>query len=452
MALARISPPRKVFKSHGGGKRGQLSIPVVLDFVTSQSWTIDLTSSELQDAFDRIETIYVDNSANLQQLFIICGATGQVLVVPPNSCAYLPMLQPNPSQFDVTSTGALVVTIQLLNFSMEPFVWRAIAGGSSGSAAVSMVTGSRLTPSTGVPIITSDITAATTVFFTAWIGNQTLIYDGTNFIPTSHGELSQTLADATKSPAAAAASSAYDMFVWSDGGIIRCTRGPVWTSTTVRGAGAGTTELIQVNGIFVNRFAITNGPAANKGTYVGSILTNASTQLDMQFNPAGAAGGSNPNLNFWNMYNRRRAMVNNFDNTNSWTYTLATYRTKNGNVNNRITFFIGMADTFIRAKNTMGAANSTANTTRSVAIGLNSASVVASNCHIPFTPATSLASQLMPIYAEWYGVPTLGANFLAPLEQSTAVGTCTWFGDNAGGSPPGIGGACQNVFSAELEY
>src|SRR5436853_574503 len=92
-------------------------------------------------------------------------------------------------------------------------------------------------------------------------------------------------------------------------------------NTTLRGTGAGTTELEFVAGILMNKAAITNGPGADRGTYVGSIRTNASSTVDVIFGGVGAAGGESSVLGLWNMYNRRLVDLVNVDNTDSWNYT-----------------------------------------------------------------------------------------------------------------------------------
>jgi hypothetical protein len=57
-------------------------------------------------------------------------------------------------------------------------------------------------------------------------------------------EMSQATTDATKSPAAVANSSVYDIFLMERfSGTLRATRGPAWSSDTSRGTGAGTSEI-----------------------------------------------------------------------------------------------------------------------------------------------------------------------------------------------------------------
>lgn len=138
----------------------------------------------------------------------------------------------------------------------------------------------RLTITTGVPYPTSDVNNATTVYYTPARGSRVPIYDGSVWNITNFAELSQATTDNTKSPAAVANNSNYDVFVWNDAGTIRATRGPAWSSATSRGTGAGTTELELVNGIYVNKVNITNGPNAQRGTYVGTIRSDGGAAID----------------------------------------------------------------------------------------------------------------------------------------------------------------------------
>ena len=73
--------------------------------------------------------------------------------------------------------------------------------------------------------------------------------------------------------------------------------------TTTRGAGAGTTDLVRVDGIWVNKVDITNGPAARMGTYVGTVYCNASSQVDFKMGSY-ASGGGEAVIGLWNAYNR----------------------------------------------------------------------------------------------------------------------------------------------------
>ncbi|MCZ2112643.1 MAG: hypothetical protein LC131_02140, partial [Anaerolineae bacterium] len=212
----------------------------------------------------------------------------------------------------------------------------------------SALAGGRLTLSSGVPVMTSDVSNSTSIYYTPYAHDRIPLYDGTTWALYSFSELTNTTTDNTKNPAAVAADSNYDLFVWNDSGTIRLGRGPAWTSGTARGTGAGTTELERVNGILVNKVAITNGPGAQCGTYVGTIRSNGSSQIDCKFGGI-AVGGDAGIIGIWNMYNRRiwRAFVG--DSTNSWSYTTTTIRPANNSSTMRVSYVAGLADGIIRA-------------------------------------------------------------------------------------------------------
>lgn len=225
----------------------------------------------------------------------------------------------------------------------------AIAGGS-GSGSPSVPQG-RLTLTTATPVMTSSVSGATTVYYAPYVGRYVPIYNGSAWAMTDiGGELSQATTDSTKSPAACTTNSNYDLFVWSDSGTYRCTRGPAWSSDTARGTGAGTTELERIAGIYTNKVAITNGPAANRGTYVGTIRTNGSSQVDWILGGT-AAGGTPASLHVWNMYNRVDVTAEIFNSTSSYTWTpgVATFRAANGTNNMRCSFVIGVRNDSVRA-------------------------------------------------------------------------------------------------------
>jgi len=199
----------------------------------------------------------------------------------------------------------------------------------------------RLTLTTATPVLTATVSAATTIYYAFYNGNKVPIYDGTNFSMTTFTELSQATTDTTKSPAAVTTNSNYDLFVWNDSGTIRCTRGPAWTSATARGTGAATTELERVNGCWLNKIAITNGPAAQRGTYVGTVRSNASSQIDYILGGT-AAGGTAAVIGVWNTYNRVLVTPLVRDSTSNWTYNSTTARSLNNSAGNRISMVRGL--------------------------------------------------------------------------------------------------------------
>jgi hypothetical protein len=217
--------------------------------------------------------------------------------------------------------------------------WRGDGTWASPASSVfnnaGMSPGGRVTLTSGTPVMASSVAGATTVYYTPYAGNVVPIYDGTNMVVTVFSELSQATTDATKSPAAVAASKVYDLFVWNDGGTIRCTRGPAWTNSTTRGY-----TLTMVSGVLLNTTAITNGPGAQRGTWVGTIASNGSSTIDYIFGAAGS-GGVAASLMVWNAYNRVSTCTTVIDSGASYTYASATVRQARASAGNQIGFVSG---------------------------------------------------------------------------------------------------------------
>jgi hypothetical protein len=263
-------------------------------------------------------------------------------------------------------------------------------------------------------VLTTDTTAATTIFFCLYNGANVVTYDDGS-TPTVHtfAELSQLLSDATKSPAAGAANKNYDMFVWNDAGTMRCTRGPAWSSDTSRGTGVGTTELSAPGGVWRNLRAITNGPAALTGTYVGTIRTDGNTQCNMMFAPAGVAGGSSNRLDVWNMYNRVLVSSINDDSVDNYEYHTGGWRAKNNNVHNETSFIVGLSEDFFHAIN-IAACIPTGGGSASVGWGYDATLVLDSHCATG--DAASGSNGLSNFQAVLDKMPDIGFHFVCPIE------------------------------------
>jgi hypothetical protein len=219
-----------------------------------------------------------------------------------------------------------------------------------GFSQLTIVPQGRLTLASLTPVMTSSQSAKTTIYYTAYQGRLIPLFDGTRFAPVDFGqEISQATTDATKSPAAVAANKNYDLFVWDDAGTIRLSRGPAWSSDTVRGAGAGTSELSDIafgsvhGGIQLNANAITNGPAAFRGTYVGTVRSDGSSQINFTFGAA-ASGGTAGVLGVWNAFNRVSVSTTVVDSGASYTYTSSTIRQARASASNQISMICGISE------------------------------------------------------------------------------------------------------------
>lgn len=286
----------------------------------------------------------------------------------------------------------------------------------------------RLTLSTGVAVPVANVTGATSIYFTPFRGNLVPLYDGTGMKWTPFTELTNTTTDNTKNPAAMTTNSNYDLFVWSDSGTLRLGRGPAWTSDTGRGTGAGTTELELVNGLYVNKIAITNGAAAQRGTYVGTVRSDGSSQCNWHVG-AVAASGTAALLCVWNAYNRAdiRGLIG--DTTDSWSYSTATIRPANNSSTMRVSCVIGLQEDFFFADYRSQQSNTNQAQGGYAGIGYDSTTVFSGRNSLIANPGS--VGDMIAIVEGDHAVQPLGFHYFQALEKSTGTGTSTWYGDSA---------------------
>jgi hypothetical protein len=284
----------------------------------------------------------------------------------------------------------------------------------------------RLTLTSGTATPETDVAAATVLYYTPAVGRMCPLWSGTALVMTdTGGELSQLTTDTTKSPAAVGANLLYDVFVWGDNGTIRATRGPAWSSDTARGTGAGTTELDFATspGTPLNKWAITNGPAAGRGTYVGTVRSDGNSQLNMTFGTA-AAGGGQAILHVWNAYNQAPVFAKESDSTANWTQTSNVIGPLNASTSNRISFVSGLAmnaiDVYISCH-----LNSAAVSGAKASIGFAMDSTTAGDFMDQDTAQAALSVKHVQKARGGYK-PVLGAHFIQAVQLSDNVNAAVW--------------------------
>lgn len=281
----------------------------------------------------------------------------------------------------------------------------------------------RLTLTSGTAVTTADVTGATSIYFTPYNGDQIAVFDGTRWQLYAFTEATialGTLANATN----------YDIFAWDNAGTLSYKIGPAWTSATARGSGAGTTELALQNGVYVNNVAITSGPGAKAGRYLGSFRTTSTTTTEDSMGGVTTQVGGKRFL--WNAQQRVRRPLLVLDTADSWAYGTNTWRVQNGATapNNCVEVLAGLAQGAVEAEN-RGVVYVASNVSAAamVGIGLNSSSAPSGLVQpVYYAAATPLYS---PISAGYRGMLPLGYSYLARLEKG-ADGTSTFRGDDGG--------------------
>lgn len=138
-------------------KEGPRDLPLLFDFSVTSSYLLDLQQQIQNNQFSRAQTIFVDNSANSSPVSITWTGTGQILQIPGNSQAYLPVLTTQRPMAVVASAGTGKCYVHILNVPISPAVWGATAGAPSytpsGALLVSDAALDSVTTTNGVEVI-----------------------------------------------------------------------------------------------------------------------------------------------------------------------------------------------------------------------------------------------------------------------------------------------------------
>lgn len=262
----------------------------------------------------------------------------------------------------------------------------------------------RLTLTTGTPVTTADVTAATSVFFTPYTGNLLALFDTSRWVIRKFPELEIDLGSDT-------ANKPYDIFAYDNDGVVAIER-LVWTNDTTRA-----TALVLQDGVLVKT-------GATDRRYLGSYRTTSA---------AGQTESSFARRLVSNYYNQVDLLLRAaLETANSYTYTTATLRQANNNTANQVDVMVGVAENTIRIEVLAQAQNSTPEIIRSVAIGQSSTSAKVANSYAD--SASGEVNERTPMHAVAVLIPAAGYHYFTWLEQSTATGACTWVGDNGDAS------------------
>jgi hypothetical protein len=312
------------------------------------------------------------------------------------------------------------------------------ASSAATAAASAAVVGTRapqgyLTPTSQTPVITSDVVAATTLYYTSYVGDTVPVWDGSQYTLKQFSEMALDLVSAH------AANTIYDVFAFLDGSTLRIGTGPAWSNsgagTSTRGTGSGTTELERVNGLWVNKVPITarNGTStynvdAQKATYLGSILIdNVAGQISLH-----RSFGQNRRWAVWNAYNRVPIILKGGDSSVSWTYGSATVRPSRNDASNKLIVVIGLMEETVDCEfkqNVQSQVNATSVDIQ-IGIGINSTTSFSGSFgrHIRSNDATSTVHG-NTITARHALSTLVGRNEINALESNSSTGgTGTFYG------------------------
>lgn len=271
----------------------------------------------------------------------------------------------------------------------------------------------RLTLTSGTPVTTADVTAATTVYFAPFKGNKIALYDGTQWAIYTFSQLSIALGTD-------AASLPYDVFAYLNAGAVAIERLP-WTNGTTRA-----TNLTTQDGVLVK-----SGDATRR--YLGTYRTTSTI---------GQTEDSLTKRLVWNYCNRVSRSLRRLEDTNSWTYTTDTWRQVNASALNQVEVVIGWLGAQVDLVASATAANTNTGVAVGAAIGQNATNTPATGC-VRQGVTTSLVNGFISPLAKLTTYPAVGYSYFAWLEYSVPTGTTTWQGDGVAFAQSGLSGSVE---------
>lgn len=267
-----------------------------------------------------------------------------------------------------------------------------VVGGTVDYAACQ----GRLTLESGVPVSSSDQTGKTTLYFTPCHGNTCATYTGSAWTALTFTEISLALGTLTSG-------KNYDVFVYSNAGTATLELSAAWATDSAR-----TDALTTQDGVYVKSGATTR-------RYVGTIRTTATTTTE----------DSAAKRFVWNLYNRTSRHMRVTESTDSWSYTTATWRQARASAANQLDYVVGLNEDAVTAIY-RALVNNNAGFPVATPVGIGVNSITVNSAQMYGHSATTLTSGTEAFYT---GMPGVGRNYLAALENGGASGTTTWFGD-----------------------
>lgn len=282
-----------------------------------------------------------------------------------------------------------------------------VAGSGTSSTTAGLPQEFRLTLTSNTPFTTSDVTGATTLYLTPYIGNRIATYNGSSWDVLISTQISIAVPSSTV--------TMYDVFVYNNSGTLTLEL-TAWTNDTTRA-----TALTRQDGILVK-----SGTATRR--YLGSIRTGTSS---------GTTEDSAKRRFLYNFYHQKQKHIKGVIPTTTWTYTTATYRAANSNTTvgeGRVEIIVGRPEGDIIDVAYITASSNSGGSNRACNIGLDSTTTSAGGVG-GFTSTTEASQQGRKLNVN----VTAGYHYIQALEISTASGTTTWYG--TGTSDHGITGS-----------
>lgn len=297
------------------------------------------------------------------------------------------------------NTEWMLETTTSVTVGTDAQIWRLLASPKRWTP----VPGLRLSLDNGLPVTTSNVTGATSIYLLPHINNVIELYHEIHeawepFTLSAGKEMPLgTLSNNTN----------YDIFVYDDGGVTPTYEFVAWTNSTTRA-----TAVVYQNGRWVKSGSLHK-------RYVGSFRTTSTTTTE----------DSDTKRFLFNAYNRMPRVLKRVETTDSWAGgTADTWVKANNSDSNRVEVLIGLSEGPVNLRLRTVALNDAAVVLASGGIGVDSASVNSAD----YFGGVANTTFGVPAFAEYNGIPAIGWHYFQWLEYRGAGGNTTWYGDAGG--------------------
>ena len=263
----------------------------------------------------------------------------------------------------------------------------------------------RLTGVSATPVMTADSTVLSTLYLTPYKGQRIGLYNGTSWEDLPSAEVSIAVSGRTTD-------LPFDVFAYNNSGTLTLELLD-WTSATARA-----TALVRQDGVWCKTGVLTR-------RWVGTVRARSATTFHWV-----RAGVDLPcKFDLFNADNRVAQSYKLTATTNTWDYTLATWRQAQASANYQVDVMAGLQEESLLGNLLTTSRNSTISIARYCGIGFDSTTAITS---LGAGTANTVASINAHQNASIAHQPTIGRHYYAWLEYSVATGTCTWLGDDGG--------------------
>jgi len=279
-----------------------------------------------------------------------------------------------------------------------------VYGAGANSSVAPPINDFRLSGVSATPVMTADSTALSTIYLAQYRGNRIALYDGTAWqLATPAAEVSLAVTGRTTD-------LPFDVFAYLNAGVVTL-EFLNWTDATTRATG-----LSRLDGVWTK-----TGDATRR--YLGSVRARSATTFHWVL----ASVDAPAKLDLFNADNRMAFRFSNVASTDSWTYTVATWRQAQASANYQVDIMVGLQEECFEAFLQVSSRNSTISIPRQVGIGFDSTTAFSGSTAATANTVASIEAQQT---ARLANQPVVGRHYYAWLEISTATGTCTWIGDD----------------------